>query len=355
MGTLEDWGWNGYWEGRFSDFASDSRQPARVTADHRDRWILQFANGSVDARIPGAVRDGRLPTTGDWVVAEAGPFPADPWSIVAVLPRRSALSRGAAGDGSQEQVLAANVDRLWIVEGLDTPPNLRRLERYIAVGWESGASPEVVLTKSDLAEDVDTCLNAVRGIAIGATVWAVSVSNAEAIVALQESLEHGSTVALVGPSGAGKSTLINILAGAQVARTGEVREGDRKGRHTTTSRELIRVHNGALLLDTPGLRELRVHHLDEGLGSTFPRLERLAQQCRFRDCMHRSEPGCAVLEAVAIGELPTERLESYRKLRAEAEYQRRKADPRAMAEQVAEHKTAMKTLKQVHPKYRRGK
>jgi ribosome biogenesis GTPase len=250
------------------------------------------------------------------------------------------------------QVLATNVDRLWIVHGLDLPPNLRRLERYLAVGWESGASPELMLTKSDLASQLDEAVAAVREIAFGVPLWVVSKSDPEALDSLRDSLESGSTVALLGPSGAGKSTLINLLAGTEVARTGEVRVGDRKGRHTTTSREVIRIHNDALLLDTPGLRELRVLTLDEGLGRAFPEIEELAGRCRFRDCSHRTEPGCAVLRAVEEGTLAVDRLASFRKLEAAAAYERRRADPRAMAEAVAEYKTAMKTIK-YHPKHHR--
>jgi ribosome biogenesis GTPase len=227
------------------------------------------------------------------------------------------------------------------------------LERYLAIGWESGASPEVVLTKSDLAAQLKESVSAARDVAVGVPLWVVSVSDSEALAVLRDSLGYGSTVALLGPSGAGKSTLINLLAGAEVAQTGEVRASDGKGRHTTTTRELVRLHNGALLLDTPGLRELRVLTLDKGLGQAFPEIEDLAKRCRFRDCSHDSEPGCEVLRAVEGGSLTPDRLASFRKLEAEAAYERRRADPRAMAEQVAEHKTAMKTLK-YHPKHQQG-
>jgi ribosome biogenesis GTPase len=261
------------------------------------------------------------------------------------------VRRGSAGDSKSEQVLAANVDRLWIVQALDRPPNLRSLERYLAVAWESGASPEIVLSKADLAEDLEASIEAVTAIAFGIPVWAVSVGDPAAIGTLQDSLTRGRTVALLGPSGAGKSTLINQLAHSEVARTGEVRAGDRKGRHTTTHRELFPIQNGALLLDTPGMRELRVLDLQEGLGHAFPEIEELAGDCRFRDCSHSSEPGCAVLLAANEGRLAGDRLASYRKLEAEAAYERRRADPQARAEHVTEHKTAMRTLK-YHHKYR---
>jgi len=248
--------------------------------------------------------------------------------------------------------LAANVDRLWIVQSLETPPNLRSLERYLAVAWESGASPEIVLTKSDLADDLDGATGMVGGISFGTPVWVVSVQDAPAMNALRVSLRPGQTVALLGPSGAGKSTLVNELADSELARTGEVRSKDRRGRHTTTGRELFPIHEGALLLDTPGMRELKVLDLDTGLERTFPEIEALAESCRFNDCSHSSEPGCAVLAALEEGRLDPDRLASYRKLEAEAAYERRRADPQAQAEYVSEWKTAMRTMK-YHHKYQR--
>jgi len=290
--------------------------------------------------------------TGDWVLLEPGPGDGDPGSIVAVLPRRSAIARGTAGTGATEQVLAANVDVVWIVQGLDTPPNARRIERYLAVAWESGALPEVVLTKADLAGDAAGAGEQIESIAVGVPVRVVSVHQPESMQALRAGLTAGRTIALLGPSGAGKSTLINTLAEAALAATGEVRERDRRGRHTTRRRELFRLPGGALLLDTPGLRELRVWQLADGLLQAFPEIEVVADACRFRDCQHDVEPGCAVLAAVAAGTLEPERLESFRKLRAEAAHAERKSDPRARASAVAKHKTALKTMK-YHQKYRR--
>jgi ribosome biogenesis GTPase len=248
--------------------------------------------------------------------------------------------------------LAANVDRLWIVQSLEIPPNLRSIERYLAVAWESGASPEVVLTKSDLARDLAAAKASAQDVTPGTPLWVVSVEDPAAIEALRGSLTAGQTVALLGPSGAGKSTLINRLADSELAKTAEVRAGDRKGRHTTTGRQLFPIHEGALLLDTPGMRELKVMDLDEGLGHAFPEIEELSADCRFRDCSHSSEPGCAVLAAADGGTLDPGRLASYRKLEAEAASERRKVDPQARAEYVAEWKTAMRTLKH-HPKYKR--
>lgn len=349
--SLWRFGWDDAWASAFDQLALPGTQPARVTEQYRDRWVIETAAGPHSARIARSGPERTVPVAGDWVAAQAGLEPSDPWEIVTVLPRRSSVCRGAAGRSGAVQALATNVDRLWIVQGLDTPPNLRSLERYLAVAWESGATPELVLTKSDLASDPEAATASVAGIAFGTPIWVVSVRDGAALEALERSLAQGQTVALLGPSGAGKSTLINHLARSELAATGAVRERDRKGRHTTTGRQLFLLPGGALLLDTPGLRELKVLDLVEGLELTFPDIEELAHECRFRDCSHSSEPGCAVLAAVAEGHLQADRLHSYQKLQAEADFERRKADPLAQASHVADHKTALKTLK-YHPKYR---
>ena len=344
---LEPWGWD---EGRqFElDELGGPGEPARVVTQERDRWTLRTARGEVPARLASTSLHGLTPVVGDWVVAVLGPAPSDPLSIVALLPRRTAFARRSAGTGSREQVLAANVDRVWLVHGLDTPPNLRRLERYLAVAWESGASPAVILTKADLVEDPSAALEQVGAIAMGVPVQAVSAHEPADVERVRSLVPAARTVALLGPSGAGKSTLVNALAGDGVAATGAVREGDRKGRHTTTRRQLFRVPGGGLVIDTPWLRELRVGELDQGLERAYADIHELARHCRFADCGHEVEPGCAVRAAVEAGELPAERLESYRKLQAEAEHARLRSDPRARKAAISEHKTALKTMRFHH-------
>ena len=346
---LEDWGWDDGWAALFAAHADV--EPARVISQDRDRWTVRAAAGVYPARLPSARRVEPYPGVGDWVLVRPGPSPADPLSLVGVLPRRSRFVRGAAGEAGGEQTVAANVDRVWIVHGLDVPPNARKLERYLALAWESGAIPEVLLTKADLCPDVDGAVAAVEDVAFGVTVRVVSVMDGTGVDALAESLEPGRTVALLGPSGVGKSSLVNRLAESEVAATRDVRAGDRKGRHTTTRRALFRLPSGALLLDTPGMRELQVGTLETGLDRAFPEIDELAARCRFRECAHEAEPGCAVLGAAADGTLPRERLESWRKLRAEAAAERRRTDPVARAEAVSEYRSIMKSLRH-HPKYR---
>ncbi|HSA54645.1 MAG TPA: ribosome small subunit-dependent GTPase A [Gemmatimonadaceae bacterium] len=353
MGILEAWGWDARWAERLPETGGRGLEVGRVIGQDRARWTLQTRLVQGPARVTSTVRMDPYPVVGDWVLAAPGPMPSDPWSIVAVLPRRTRFSRGAAGTGTVEQVLAANIDTVWIVHGLDTPLHPRRIERYLALAWQSGATPEIVLTKADLAQDLAATISEVQQIALGVDVRVTSVTEAASVQALRDTVAPGRTVALLGPSGAGKSTLVNLLAGADLARTGQVRSRDRKGRHTTTRRELFQIGGGALLLDTPGLRELRVWDLDEGLEQAFPDIEELARHCRYRDCRHEAEPGCAVLAAVEASKLDSERLTSFRKLQREAAYQARQTDHRARAAAVSQHKTALKTLKH-HPKYRPG-
>jgi len=361
---LVDWGWDERWTAELeaAGTAAAGSDPAvgRVTGQDRDRWTLHVAEGAegisgVEGAAVGRITTtsfgGPFPVTGDWVTVRPGPSPSDPLTITGVLPRRSAVSRGSRGEGAGEQVLASNVDVVWIVHGLDSPPNARRLERYLAQAWDSGAVPEVVLTKSDLAESVADAVSEVEAVAMGVTVHVVSVEEPGSVRALRDRVGPGRTVALLGMSGAGKSTLINALADEALAATAAVRESDLRGRHTTTRRELFRIPGGALLMDTPGLRELRIWALDDGLARTFPEIEELAGACRFGDCRHETEPGCAVLAAVESGALAEDRLASFRKLKAEADYMERRSDPVAQAAAVAKHKTALKTLK-YHPKYR---
>jgi len=274
--------------------------------------------------------EGRIvPTVGDLVeLTPAGDV------LAGVLPRRSALVRDSAGRTSRTQVLAANVDVVLVVEHLDPEPDLGRVERLLTLAWRSGARPVVVLTKADLVPGAGYLTDEVAAVAIGADVHAVSAAAGEGLDPLRALLGPGVTFVLVGPSGAGKSTLVNALAGRDIAATGGLR-ADGRGRHTTTHRELVRLDGGALLIDTPGIRGVGLVADDDALDTAFADVAALAEGCRFADCSHTGEPGCAVLAALETGELAERRFDSWRRLRREAAFQARRADARLAAEEKA--------------------
>lgn len=339
---LRWWGWDEDWEARWLDRAyPQDVAPARVLQEHRDRWVV--ASGGEERAATCPSMDLR-PAVGDWVAVREG-GPQGTVLIIDCLPRRTKFARGAAGRESRVQVVAANVDTVWIIHGVDTPLNPRRLERYITLGWESGATPVVVLTKVDLVDEVGELEDTVASIAFGVPVRVVSTVHRESLAALAPELKPGATVALLGPSGAGKSTLINALLGRHELETASVRPGDHKGRHTTTWRQLVRLDSGALLIDTPGMRELQLWDVDEGLDRTFPDIAEWAAACRYSDCVHDSEPGCAVKEAVERGALAIGRLESFRKLLAEAAYQQRKVNARLRQEEVGRIRAIQKSYR----------
>lgn len=306
--------------------------PARIAGAHRDRYELWWASGSFPGRLSGALRrrlaDDALPGVGDWVVADPPAQPGDLALVRDVLERRSVFTRGAAGREARPQVVAANVDRVFIVIGLDAGPNPRSIDRYLARIWAGGAEPRIVLNKADLVADVDGAAAEVERRCIGVSVHAVSALQARGLDELRAAVPAGCTAALVGPSGVGKSTLANALLGKDRQATAAVQSFGSRGRHTTTRRELLLLPGGGLLLDTPGMRELEVID-EEGLGIVFDDVAALAAGCRFRDCRHLSEPGCAVLAAIASGALDPERLEHYHKLQREAAAYELRHDERA--------------------------
>ena len=309
---------------RVSEVPANTRV-ARVARVDRGLLTVLTATGEQRVRIGGALHDDSAPAVGDWVALR------DELAI-RLLPRRTAFVRTAAGRGSAPQVVAANVDLVLVVDALVREARLRRVERYLAVAWASGATPVVVLTKSDLCPDVPAAVAQVAEDAIGVEVLAVSALSGEGLAGLRALIAPGCTAAMVGPSGVGKSSLANALAGRPVAATAEIRE-DGRGRHTTTARELHLLPGGGLLIDTPGMRELALPGGD-GLDTTYADVADWAQQCRFRDCAHRTEPGCGVAAAIDRGELDPARFTAWRKLQAEAHRQELRADARARA---AEH------------------
>ena len=315
MFPLDSLGWDAAFAAAFDQLQADNLLPARVAAQHRGEYVLFAEEGELRARAAGRMFHdhevgGPLPAVGDWV----GVTP--PATITAILERRSAFIRKTAGKDSTEQVLAANVDTAFLLAGLDDDFSLRRLERYITSAWERGAAPIVVLTKADLCPDVADAVLAVESVAIGVPVHPISNVSGEGLYALERYVQPGRTVVLLGSSGVGKSPLLNRLAGEEVMRTRAV-AADGTGRHTTTHRELFQLPGGGLVVDTPGLRELQFWEGD--VSAAFEDIEALGTTCRFRDCAHASEPGCAVLEAVDNGSLELDRLRSWRKLQRELE------------------------------------
>jgi ribosome biogenesis GTPase / thiamine phosphate phosphatase len=322
--NLEALGWDASFAAAFEPHNSSELIPGRVGVQHRGAWVVLTELGElrsdVSGRLAREAEPGELPAVGDWV-AVAPRTDEGRGTIHAVLPRRTKFSRKAAtgpSDRTEEQVVAANVDTVFLVSALGLDVNARRLERYLTTAWESGAEPVIVLTKSDLHPDlVPAALVEVDPIAFGVPVHVLSGVTGEGVDALEPYLTHGRTIALLGSSGVGKSTLVNHLAGREVLATREVRASDERGRHTTSHRELVPLPAGALLLDTPGMRELQLWDASDGLAGAFEDVERVIPLCRFSDCSHDTEPGCAVRAALADGSLDPDRWESYRKLERE--------------------------------------
>ena len=322
---------------------------ARVARVDRGRLTVLTAEGERRVVPSKAVHDAEPggPAVGDWVVLR-GELATE------ILPRRSAFVRTVAGRTSAAQVVAANVDVVLVVDALTVDARLRRVERYLAVAWSSGATPVVVLTKADLCDDVQAAVEAVREDALGVDVLPVSSVTGEGLEAVSALLGPGRTAAMVGPSGVGKSSLANALAGRTVAGTREIRE-DGRGRHTTTARELHLLPGGGLLVDTPGMRELALYDDTEGVETAYADVTELAASCRFRDCGHRGEPGCAVAAAIDDGRLDPARFTAWRKLQAEAHRQLLRLDARARAEEKARTRAFFRSLRDQPNRPRAGR
>jgi ribosome biogenesis GTPase len=338
---LQQAGWDEVWEEKFTDFAGKGLRAARVLAQYKHSFSLWTGSGETDGEIAGALfyraEAGGLPVVGDWVAVRQY-APTDVAIITDVLPRKTKFFRKASGSAGEEQIIAANIDLLFIVCGLDHDYNLRRLERYLVAASQSGAKPVIVLNKADLCLDPEARVAEVQAIAPDVPVLAISAicecRSDQATEALLPMIAAGKTAALVGSSGAGKSTIVNQLVGTAAQATQPTRQSDSRGRHTTTHRELFFLPTGGLLLDNPGIRELQLWAQGFRQGSpqlavdhAFPEIEALAAACAFRDCTHTAEPDCAVQCALISGEIDAARWRSYLKLRREMRHAAAQVDP----------------------------
>lgn len=344
---LKDFGFTSeYMEG--AELTADGSEliPARITAVHRDRYQLVCEHGETYARLKAKeyyVELEEFPTTGDFVLIRY--LPDGDSQIVKTLPRKTFFSRLDPTPGRGEQAVAANFDYVFVIQSLNHDLNEKRLERYLALAWQSGATPVIILTKADLVENPENYILQIENAAPGVNVHAASAKSGYGMEQIQDYVQPGKTIVFLGSSGVGKSSLLNALAGKEIMSTKEIREDDSKGRHTTTHRQLVMLDNGAMIIDTPGMRSLGMWDVSTGLGETFQDVEQYIGQCRFADCRHRSEPGCAIKEAIADGRLSQARYDRYVKLKKEARY----ADDKTahMREKTKWHKEVSKMSKQL--------
>jgi ribosome biogenesis GTPase len=366
--TLRELGWSSFFDENFGAHAAAGLVPARVAVEHRGAYVIYGESGELVAELAGKMQGdyvrhdpgklkfaprvvAGLPAIGDWIAVSVRSDERRA-TIHATLPRRTHFSRKQPWNPTEEQVLAANIDTVFIVSAMaiasdvQEPPNLRRLERFLAMGHESGARPVLLLTKSDLRSDAKEQAGALG--VLGVDVVLTSALAREGLLELAPYLGPGQTAALIGSSGAGKSTLINAILGSDLLATREVRR-DGVGRHTTARRELVRLPSGGLIVDTPGLREIQLWDAGDGFAGAFADIDALASRCRFRDCGHVSEPGCAVTGAMAIGALDPGRLRSLRKLQRELDHLERKQGVRGAADRRHMYRSLARAARQRRP------
>ncbi len=323
--NINDLGFSGYFKSLFYEFEEQGFLPARVINEQKELYTVMMENGEIHARVSGkflhqAVVRSDFPAVGDWVAVTV----EDDFAVIhAVIERKSSFSRNVAGSNkrksggiTEEQIVAANIDTVFIVTGLDKNYNLRRIERYLTLAWNSGASPVVILNKSDLCENIEEIISEVEIVSPGVPVHAVSARENH-IETLKPYLIAGKTVALLGSSGVGKSTIVNVLLGKKIQSVNEISDSVHKGRHTTTTRQLFLLDNGAMLIDTPGMREIQFWGEEESISAVFEDIEDIMSKCRFSDCTHNGEPGCAIAKALETGELDQGRYQNYLSLQAE--------------------------------------
>ena len=350
---LNDLGWNDEWARKFAPHAAEGLVPARVAIEFNYIYRLFAESGEVQAQHAGrmrhqAVAKEQLSAVGDWVALKPTPGEAA-GTIEAVLPRKSKFSRKVAGELTEEQIVAANIDTVFLVMGLDGDYNPRRLERYLLLAHESGANPVVILNKADVADHLSDDMDEIRGLAVGIPVHAISAKTREGVEIIDSYLGQGKTAALLGSSGVGKSTLVNALVGEEMLKTKEVRAHDSRGRHTTRHRHLIMLPDRrGLLIDTPGMRELQLWTQPETAHETFEDIEALAAGCHFTDCRHSEEPRCAVKQAVEDGVLASDRLQGFLKLQDEVRSLESRKQVREQINVKRRFKTVSRSMKKLY-------
>lgn len=347
---LIDLGWNDFFEAQLNSYHEENVIPARVIRENKSNYLLLSERGEQLGTVTGKMLYNRnteqLPVVGDWVAIDAlGDHQTV--QIKQLLSRQSAFERKTAGEKTEVQVVAANINTIFIVSGLDDDYNLRRLERYLTTVWDSGAKPVLIFNKVDVCDDIDRVVEEVESIAYGVPYHFVSATNNDNLSSLEPYFEQGTTIALLGSSGVGKSTLINYFIGEEKIKTREVSDEKSKGRHTTSHRELLLLPTGALLMDTPGMRELQLWADESSLKKSFEEIEALSKRCRFADCRHQTEPGCAVKEAIDNGELDNDRLISYHKQLRELEFLNRRKDELGRHEEKKRGKRFASMVKEV--------
>jgi ribosome biogenesis GTPase len=347
---MNNLGWDEFFANHFQSYAADGYAAGRVAFEYKHFYRIYSEWGEVLGEIAGRLRHEALdredlPVVGDWVVIRRSPE-SDKVTIHAVLPRKSKFTRKVAGFRTEKQIIGSNIDTVFLVTSLNQDFNPRRVERYLIVAWESGARPIIVLSKSDLCDEVEERTREIKAVVGDVPIQAVSVVKREGLDELVRYLKAGQTVAFLGSSGVGKSTLVNYLLGREHLRVQEIRKHDGRGVHTTTRRELIVLPQGGLVLDTPGMRELQLWDGEGGLAIAFADIETVATQCYFSDCRHQDEPRCAIREALAEGAIDAARYESYEKLKKELTYLARKQDIRSAIVEKKRWKTLSRMASQ---------